>query len=154
MVKIEKDTSLGANVVFNQLKNFLISQNAQMLVSQEPNHISCKHGSSSSWSPQNIGKQVSINIIPSVNGSKVQIDYRVKSMPFFILVAIMGISFFVFGFTLLLYLFSSIFLTEIAIISLILSIIALIAVALYGSNSRKFVKDLTNVLELPPPPPP
>ncbi|MEM3069020.1 MAG: hypothetical protein QXH58_03820 [Nitrososphaerales archaeon] len=66
----------------------------------------------------------------------------------------MGISFFVFGFTLLLYLFSSIFLTEIAIISLILSIIALIAVALYGSNSRKFVKDLTNVLELPPPPPP
>ncbi|MEM3437483.1 MAG: hypothetical protein QXP55_02965 [Nitrososphaerales archaeon] len=150
MVKIKKDTSLKVNVVFNQLKNFLIGQNFQILVSQEP--ISCEHGSFSSWSPQNIGKKVSINI-PSVNGSKVQIDYRVKSMPFFILVAIMEISLFVFGLTLLLYLFSSISLTEIAIISLILSVIALIAIALYGSNSLKFVKDPTNVLELPLPPP-
>lgn len=72
-------------------------------------------------------------------------------MPFFIFVAIMGISLFVFGFTLLLYLFSLIFLTEFAIISLILSVIALLAVAFYGSNSRKFVKNLNNILELPPP---
>ncbi|MGQ9718480.1 MAG: hypothetical protein ACUVWK_01290 [Nitrososphaerales archaeon] len=120
----------------------------------KPNHISCRHGSSSSWSPQNIGKQISINITPSVKGSKVQIDYRVKSMPFFILVAIFGIFAFIFGFTLLLYLFSSIFLTEVAIMSLIISLIALITFALYGSNSRKFVKELSSILEPPPPPPP
>ncbi|MCP8308334.1 MAG: hypothetical protein H3Z52_08425 [archaeon] len=151
---IEKNTFLGANVAFNQLRNFLISQGAQILISQEPNHISCRHGSFSSWSPQNVGKQVSISIMPSMNGSKVLIDYRVRSMPFFISLAILGIFSFVFGFTLLLYLFSLIFLTLVAIISLILSVIGFIGIALYGRNTLKFAKDLANILELPPPPPP
>lgn len=150
---IEKNTFLGVNAAFHQLKNFLTSRGAQIMTSQEPNHILCWHGSSSSWSPQNVGKQVSINITPSISGSKVLIDYRIRSKPFLILVAIFGIFGFVFGFTILLYLFSRIFLGSVAIISLILTVIAFIGITLYRRDILKFAKDLVMALELPPPPP-
>lgn len=154
LVKIEKNTFLNASVAFNQVRNFLISQGAQILTYQEPRYISCRHGSSSSLSRQNAGKKVSINITPSINGSKVIINLLPRSTPFFILVTIWGISLFIFGFTLLLYLFSFIFLELVAIISLIVSAVTSIGFAYFSANIRKFSKDLIMALELPPPPPP